>query len=176
MPVQGTSMDAMPMAPQQTPGAAPRSRGDGLFGRIFGGLGGGRRGGHATPAPSPAKTSKVQPEPNPTSTPVVGDLAALAKAQGADGSYGGDAARTAAALMALILSGHTRQAGLRRRTVVKAARWLKSHAGTQWVDEVLAYLEEVEGGAPLKAAGWMPSLVAAAGIEGEHMQAALGRL
>ncbi|MFN3197226.1 MAG: VIT domain-containing protein [Bradymonadia bacterium] len=178
MPVQGASMDAMPMAPQQAPGAAPKTRGGGLFGRIFGGLGGGGRssGGHVTPAPSPAKPFKVQPEPAPTSTPTVGDLAALAKAQGADGSYGGDVARTAAALMALILSGHTRQAGLRRRTVVKAARWLKNHAGTQWVDEVLAYLEEIESGAPLKAAGWMQSLVAAAGIEGEHMQAALGRL
>ena len=35
--------------------------------------------------------------------------------------------RTAAALLALVLLGHTRRTGSRRRTVLKAANWLKAH-------------------------------------------------
>jgi hypothetical protein len=48
----------------------------------------------------------------------------LARTQGADGSYGGDVARTAAALLLLLIDGNTRRKGLRRRTVAKAAAWL----------------------------------------------------
>lgn len=50
--------------------------------------------------------------------------AQLAATQGADGSFGGDVARTAAALLVLVLLGSTRTAGLRKRNVQKAAAWL----------------------------------------------------
>ncbi len=50
--------------------------------------------------------------------------AELAATQGADGSFGGDVARTAAALFTLILLGNTRTQGLRKRNVQKAASWL----------------------------------------------------
>ena len=50
--------------------------------------------------------------------------AQLAATQGADGSYGSDVARTAAALLVLVLLGSTRTFGLRKRNVQKAAAWL----------------------------------------------------
>lgn len=89
------------------------------------------------------------------------DLAAtLAASQWADGSWGRDLRRTAAALLALVKLGHTRQAGLRKRTVQKAAGWLSSQ-GDPLAREVLAVLEAAERGeaydlapfADLKGAG-----------------------
>lgn len=48
----------------------------------------------------------------------------LARTQNANGSYGDDIRRSAAALLALLLLGFTRKKGDRRRTVRKLAEWL----------------------------------------------------
>jgi Ca-activated chloride channel family protein len=53
---------------------------------------------------------------------------ALARRQSADGSFGNDVGRTAAALLALVVLGNTRRKGDRRRVVQKAAEWL-NHQG-----------------------------------------------
>jgi len=76
-----------------------------------------------------------------------GDLAHdLARAQGADGSFGSDITKTVAALIALVLLGHTRRRGTRRRTVLKAASWLAAHKGDAAVDEALGLLARAEKG------------------------------
>jgi hypothetical protein len=90
----------------------------------------------------------------------------LARSQSADGSFGGDVARTAAALLALVRLGHTRRAGLRRRTVLKAATWLAAHAA-QDARAVLALgaLDRAERGEPTaQTAAW--AQLASAGAEG----------
>ena len=75
--------------------------------------------------------------------------AILAQTQDADGSWGGDPLRTAAALLALLRLGHTRVAGLRKRAVQKAAVWLANHASVPGVRAVLAALASAETGATL---------------------------
>lgn len=70
----------------------------------------------------------------------------LARLQGANGSFGDDISRTAAALLALVLLGHTRRAGLRQRVVLKAAMWLKGHAAHPHAALALAALERAEAG------------------------------
>jgi len=77
----------------------------------------------------------------------------LARAQAADGSFGGDVARTAAALVALVLLGNTRRSGVRRRTVIKAAQWLSAHRGVPEADLALGALEAAERG-DTPAADW----------------------
>ena len=68
----------------------------------------------------------------------------LAGRQDADGSFGGDLRRTSAALIALVLLGHTRRRGLRKRTVSKAARWLKGHSEDPNVALSLEILKRAE--------------------------------
>lgn len=77
----------------------------------------------------------------------------LAKLQGADGSFGGSVERTVAALLALILLGHTRRKGLRRRAVMKAAQWLgqQSH---KLAEEALAALKAAEEGQSPEKEAW----------------------
>jgi len=101
----------------------------------------------------------------------VGDpSAALAQSQGADGSFGGDIARTAAALLTLILLGHTRRKGLRRRTVSKAAAWLAAHSGDPSADLALAALAQAERGqAPAPSERWRD--LRGAGPEGGYLTA-----
>ena len=83
-----------------------------------------------------------------------GDAAGhLARTQGADGSFGGDIGRTAAALLVLVLLGHTRRKGLRRRTVLKAAKWLSAHRGDSVADLALAALAAAEKGVEPQTAG-----------------------
>lgn len=96
--------------------------------------------------------------------------AVLAATQGADGSFGGDVARTAAALVVLVLLGNTRTAGLRKRNVTKAAAWLAGRTEPA-AALALAALEAAERGE--SPVGPWPSLVAA-GPEGALL-AALGR-
>jgi len=94
--------------------------------------------------------------------------AALAQSQGADGSFGGDVARTAAALLTLILLGHTRRKGLRRRTVTKAAAWLAARAGDAQADLALAALAQAERGqAPAPTGSWRD--LRGAGPEGGYL-------
>lgn len=104
---------------------------------------------------------------------------ALVKQQGADGSYGGDVAATAAALVALVLLGHTRQSGLRRRTVLKAAKWLQGQGG-DLAAEALALLEAAEAGGQIAAAQiastpWVTALTGA-GETGETLRQLLAEL
>lgn len=70
----------------------------------------------------------------------------LAREQRADGSFDGDVRATAAALVALVHAGHTRISGDRRRTVLKAARWLSARSDAVAL-AALRVLDAVEGGA-----------------------------
>lgn len=92
----------------------------------------------------------------------------LARLQGADGSFGGDPLRTAAALLALVLLGHTRRSGVRQRVVLKAAQWLDAHKSTPQVALALAALERAEAGEAPRG-DWSPLF--GAGREGELLAA-----
>ena len=74
----------------------------------------------------------------------------LARVQNADGSFGGDLKQTAAALIALVLLGHTRRKGIRRRTVLKAVKWLEVHRSDPSASFALEALQRVERKEPLK--------------------------
>ena len=106
-------------------------------------------------------TEEAPAAPKTTASDVAAELA---RTQGVDGSFGGDVRRTAAALLALILLGHTRLSGLRRRTVLKAATFLQGSSDPLAV-RVLAMLAAVESGG---GAGWDDTLdpLLAAGAEG----------
>ena len=79
-----------------------------------------------------------------TAHPQPVDAGDIARIQSAEGSFGGDIGRTAAAVLVLLLLGHTRQKGDRRRTVQKAAEWLRAHAGDTHADLALHALDEAE--------------------------------
>jgi Ca-activated chloride channel family protein len=97
----------------------------------------------------------------------------LARTQGADGSYGGDVARTAAALLALVVLGHTRRSGTRQRVVLKAAAWLEARRADPLAALVLGILEAAERGeAPKPDAAWAP--LYGAGGEGEMLRRVAG--
>ena len=112
-------------------------------------------------APFRSKASKAEPsmkaEALGAAGAAPGDLAAdaaggLARAQRADGSFGdtadakrGSVAASVAALLALLLLGHTRKVGLRKRTVAKLAAWL-AREGDALAAEALRQLEAVEAG------------------------------
>lgn len=106
--------------------------------------------------PSPQTLADVDTSGVTLGLTAAGDPAGeLARTQSADGSFAGDVARTAAALLALVLLGHTRQTGTRRRTVMKAAAWLASRAGDPLAAAALAALEEAErGDAPVQVPEW----------------------
>jgi Ca-activated chloride channel family protein len=96
----------------------------------------------------------------------------LATTQDADGSFGGRADRTAAALVALVCLGHTRKKGTRRRVVEKAAGWLSKHQKDALAQLALSLLERVEAGGGRPEAGEVkPFLVG--GAEGEALTKAL---
>lgn len=100
----------------------------------------------------------------------------LARTQSADGSYGGDVLRTAAALLALLVQGHTRRSGARARVVLKAATWLEAHRGAHPAAAlVLDLLSAAERGEPVeRSASWAD--LEAAGEEGERLvEAVAGR-
>ncbi len=125
-------------------------------------------GAGATPTASSESVANV---PAPAQGPL--DEAGLARTQQADGSFGGDVARTIAALLFLVLSGHTRRTGARRRTVAKAAKWLDRHRSEPGVAAALATLEKAEAGESITAdASWSPFYTA--GSEGRALKAAAG--
>lgn len=96
----------------------------------------------ADEAPEPMREASVDPE------------VALVRTQGVDGSFGGDVARTTAALLALVLLGHTRRTGLRRRAVLKAAAWLAGRSEPV-ARRALEVLEAAEAGtSPTWEASW----------------------
>ena len=91
-------------------------------------------------------------------------LATLVQRQEANGSWGNDPLRTAAALLVLLRAGHTRLAGLRKRAVQKAAAWLAQHLAIVEVAGALRQLAAVEAGGDYEH---LPSaLLRAAGAEG----------
>jgi Ca-activated chloride channel family protein len=94
-------------------------------------------------APAPAR-DMARAESAPAASTDPG--AELARTQSADGSYGGDVHRTAAALLALVLLGNTRIVGLRKRAVLKAAAWLQARAADPHASVALAALTRVERG------------------------------
>lgn len=98
------------------------------------------------PAPAPAK-KEAQREEAAKAAPVESVDAVLAQTQGADGRFGQDPRRTAAALLALVLLGNTRFKGLRRRTVTKAAAALEAHRALDEVSLALDALAAAESGA-----------------------------
>lgn len=69
--------------------------------------------------------------------------------QGADGSWAGDMHRTAAALVYLVLSGHTRVSGDHRGAVRKAYAWLEAQGGMV-AEASLSLVEAAEAGAGAK--------------------------
>ena len=111
-----------------------------------------RETGKAGPRPASSRRARTprhgdHPSGHTTEPDPAGELA---RKQRADGSFGGDVAKTAAALLRLVELGHTRRKGLRRRVVAKAARWLREHGGEAAVArEALAALRAAEatGGA-----------------------------
>ncbi|HYO12002.1 MAG TPA: VIT domain-containing protein [Thermoanaerobaculia bacterium] len=93
----------------------------------------------------------------------------LARTQGADGSYGGDLARTAAALLALVVLGHTRRSGTRQRVVLKAAAWLDARRKEPLAALVLGVLKTAEQGEiPKPDSAWEP--LYRAGTEGAMLR------
>ena len=114
------------------------------------------------------------------STPVPGNglEADLARRQAADGSVGPKATETAAALAVLVLLGHTRRAGVRRRVVAKAAAWLARHGDEPGADLALELLRLAEAGsAPgdLVRDHWdalaaVPGFLVLAGIAGPRLE------
>lgn len=91
----------------------------------------------------------------------------LSLSQRADGSWDGDVTRTAACLMALLVLGHSRRSGSRRRVVQKAATWLTAHAQPDFAAVVLTLLDRLE------ADGTRPFVDELAGFE-RDVRAALG--
>jgi len=82
----------------------------------------------------------------PSGTTPAEVAAHLARTQSADGSFGGDARRTASALLTLVLQGNTRRAGPRSRVVLKAAAWLAAHRTDPVVAAALDALDSAERG------------------------------
>ncbi len=97
------------------------------------------------------------------SATTLGDLARL---QRADGSFNDDVRETAAALVALVLAGHTRVKGDRRRTVLKAATWLSSRSELVAI-AALRVLEIVESGAEFPGIPSELGNIAELGIAGQ---------
>jgi hypothetical protein len=117
-----------------------------------------------------APTSALPSAPQVASPADLG--AELARLQRADGSYG-DSAETVAALLCLLLQGHTRHQGLRKRNVQKAAAWLSSQPSEARVDFALAQLERAERGEAICAdASWWP--MAGQGRVGRLLASLLG--
>jgi hypothetical protein len=109
-----------------------------------------------------ATRAPLSPSPvaQPTRSPAADIESALATTQSADGSFGGDVGRTAAALVAFVVLGHTSRRGSRRRVVQKAARWLDAHRGVDAADLALAILARVEAGGARPEAAELLTLVA----------------
>lgn len=140
-------------------------RGGGVAKRLLDTLGRSRRK-EAAPAAAPARAEEGGAPEDPAG--------ALARSQSADGSFGGDVARTAAALLTLVLLGHTRRRGLRRRAVTKAAAWLSARAGDARAALALAALASAEGGRPPSPEeDWR--VLTGAGVEGGYLAALLRR-
>lgn len=101
----------------------------------------------------------------------VDPVVALVQSQQVDGSWGA-MDRTLAAFLALLLLGHTRRSGTRRRAVQKAARFLAGRS-EQGARQALAWLDQAEGGG-LTPASEMQAWICAS-PEGRLLQSSLAR-
>ncbi len=122
---------------------------------------------------SRAPVPRSAPPPPPASRPIAASPAppsipGLVQRQEANGSWGDDPLRTAAALLVLLRDGHTRLAGLRKRAVQKAAAWLAQHAALPEVASALTQLAAVEAGQAYVHAP--PAALRAAGPEGAMLR------
>jgi hypothetical protein len=101
----------------------------------------------------------------------------LARMQNADGSFGEDVNRTVAALMALVILGHTMRKGIRRRTVLKAVTWLETRPENEFASLALEVLSHVEAGGDLRdilaqRGEWLETLISS-GEEGRLLKQAI---
>lgn len=184
-----TMIKSAPMAdsgPLSAPRAAPRAAvapakksGPGILNRMLSSFGLGGKAAEVEQEES-AKEAAFTPPPPPSApagVPSTGAAplpeSALAAAQSADGSYGGDLRRSGAALLLLLWWGHTRRKGLRSRTVGKLATWLGTRS-EPLAAELLGLLEAAERGeSPTPTATW--ESLFDAGPEGAALKQALGR-
>jgi hypothetical protein len=95
----------------------------------------------------------------------------LVAAQAPDGSFAGGVGPTVAAVMLLLARGHSRQLGLRQRTVRKAVDWLRATAPTDArVIALIALLDAAEAAGAPPAEGWV-ALRALLGADGAALPA-----
>lgn len=129
------------------------------------------------PPPSTAFLSAPKPQPERMAEKEKQDRASanpaseLARTQDADGSFGGSVARTVAALLTLLLLGHTRRTGSRRRTVAKAAAWLAGQSDPLATLALTALAEAERGSTPSPTDDWRA--LVSAGREGQALEQAM---
>jgi len=160
------SVQSMPMAPMQdmhTPGSS--ASGGFSIRETLGELFGVSKKDSAKPQTASHRAQSANSAPT---DPPEADAGAVARAQSADGSFGGDVGRTAAALLVLLLLGHTRKKGDRRRTVQKAVDWLLLHATEPHVATALHALEAAESTGVVASTTWR-ALTGASG-EGQMLE------
>ncbi|MES2640773.1 MAG: VIT domain-containing protein [Myxococcota bacterium] len=159
-PARASRPPSPPSSPSPSPKASPGPLKRALSKMIDSVRGGSAPSGHPAPPPPPAMSAPeseeaaapaparemARKESAPSAAAGVDPGAELARTQSADGSYGGDVHRTAAALLALVLLGNTRIVGLRKRAVLKAAAWLQARAADPHASVALAALTRVERG------------------------------
>lgn len=97
---------------------------------------------------------------------------ALARVQLANGSFGNDVGRTAAALVAFVVLGSTRRTGDRRRHVLKGCEWLAKHKADARAQLALDAVAAAETAEPLATNAAWQSLVTE-GIEGTLLERVL---
>jgi Ca-activated chloride channel family protein len=185
-PMMARMMVSAPAPAPAAAAAAPPKGGGGLLGGLF------KRSRRETPPPPPSAQADAfydddeadgsfapssmafeleEAAPSKARGATEAPDALLARTQRADGSYGGDVARTAAALLALVLLGNGRRRGPRARVVAKAAAWLEQHRDAPLAVAALDALEAAdEGRAPTASAAW--EALTQADVEG-HLLAAV---
>jgi len=111
--------------------------------------------------------------PPTTRADVFADLAGrVIPSQDADGSFGGDVGRTAAAVVVLLLFGNTPKRGAYHRLVAKAVKWLRKRMADARAALAVALVERVESGGALPSRTEVTDLLVC-GPEGECLERAL---
>ncbi len=157
--------------------AEPAPAASGLFGALSRGIAALGESAKAAVAPRTAKKEKradlareEAPTP-PADRSGAGREQQLVAAQAPDGSFAGGVGPTIAAVMELLARGHSRQLGLRQRTVRKAVDWLVATAGADpRVLALIALLDATEAAGAPPAAAW-GALRAALGADGAALPA-----
>lgn len=155
--------------------AAPAA--SGLFGALSRGIAALGESAKAAVAPRAAKKEKLAerardeaPSP-PADRSGAGREQQLVAAQAPDGSFAGGVGPTIAAVMELLARGHSRQLGLRQRTVRKAVDWLVATAAADpRVIALIALLDAAEAAGAPPAAAW-GALRAQLGADGAALPA-----